>query len=275
MDLNTLIDQETLNSWQFFVATNLAVTLVRYVQMRLLVSLSRSKFAEQTRITFKPQITEKQIDREAVWPNGFLTDISLSLLVYYFGCFQNMPLMDWRGFFVQFLIHITIVEFVYYWVHRLLHWGWIYKRYHQYHHASINTEPTTSISFEFGERLVYTILFSITPILCYYLGYQSYITFAYQLVWFDFQNACGHINFEFLPRWFIDSPLFYFWYSPSYHSIHHTRFKKNYSLFMPWPDVVFGTAEMKLTREIFVKALDGSPTAPPQNIITENLDEVV
>ena len=243
--------------------------------MRSLVALGRSEYAEKTRITHKPTITEKQHDRESVWPNGFLIDIAASLFVYYFGCFQHMPLFDWRGIPVQFLVHITVVEFIYYWVHRILHWGWIYKKYHQYHHASINTEPTTSISFEFGERLVYTILFSITPIMTYYLGYQSHIAFAYQLLWFDFQNGCGHINFEFLPRWFIDTPLFYFWYSPSYHSIHHTRFKKNYSLFMPWPDMLFGTAEMKLCKEIFVKALDGNPTAPPPNIVAENLEETV
>jgi aldehyde decarbonylase len=241
--------------------------------MKLMVTVGRSKFAEQTRITSRPPITEKQIERESVWQYGYVPDILAAMLVFYFGCFNNMPWFDWRAIFVQFLIHITIVEFIYYWAHRILHFGWIYKRYHQYHHASINTEPTTSVSFEMGERIVYTILFSVTPILSYYLGYQSYITFAYQLLWFDFQNGCGHINFEFFPKWLIDTPLWYFWYTASYHSIHHTKFKKNYSLFMPWPDMLFGTADMKLTRDVFTKALEGTPYVPSQQTVNENLDE--
>ena len=266
-------DPNNVNSWQLMIGFNIFVTILRIIQMKLLVALGRSRLADKTRITFKPAISEKQLKRESVWIYGFLPDIASALIAFYFGSFHDMPLIRWEGFIVQFFIHITIVEFIYYWVHRALHWGWLYKAYHQYHHASINTEPTTSVSFEFGERIVYTLLFSITPIVCDYLGYQSFITLAYQLLWFDFQNGCGHINFEFFPKWFVESPLFYFWYSPSYHSIHHTRFKKNYSLFMPWPDVLFDTAEMKLTKEVFIKAIEGSPTAPPQNLVSENLDE--
>lgn len=274
MDIITtyLSDPNYLNSWQFMICFNIVVTVLRMIQMKTLVAIGRSSWAEQTRITFKPVIGDKQWKRESVWIYGFTPDVVLTLLAFYFGGFHDMPLFNWEGFVVQFFIHITIVEFIYYWAHRALHIGWLYKQYHQYHHASINTEPTTSVSFEMGERIIYTLLFSITPITCDLLGYQSVITLAYQLLWFDFQNGYGHINFEFFPRWFVDSPLFYFWYSPSYHSIHHTRFKKNYSLFMPWPDVVFGTAEMKLTKEVFLKAIDHQPTAPPQNLVTENLD---
>jgi predicted amino acid dehydrogenase len=59
---------------------------------------------------------------------------------------------------------------------------------------------------------------------------------------FDVLNEGGHINFEVLPEWYFNSPLKWIIYSPTFHSLHHTKFKKNFSLFMPWTDLLFGTA---------------------------------
>jgi len=173
-----------------------------------------------------------------------------------FGTFAGQPLVDWWGLVVMAVVHATLVEFVYYWVHRALHIGWMFKRWHAYHHASINTEPTTSFSFEPGERIIYTVLFSLAPFTTYYLGYGSWLSLFVYLIWFDITNGFGHINFEMMPKWFASSPLWYFGYTPSYHSIHHTRFKKNFSLFMVWPDVLFGTADLNLTLNVFNGALD-------------------
>lgn len=63
-------------------------------------------------------------------------------------------------------------------------------------------------------------------------------------------NEGGHINFEFLPDWYHKSPLRWVFYSPTFHSVHHTKFKKNYSLFMPWTDILFKTAIYKNSEEI-------------------------
>lgn len=233
-----------------------ALLVTRVLVLRAMQNASRSKRAEQTRITKKPVITEKQHKRESVWPIGFTLDTVLTGIFFYFQIFSPvMPILSMWGIVLQLVIHCTIVEFIYYWLHRALHWKWIFKQWHQYHHASVNTEPTTGFSFEIGERLTYIALFAITPVLTAYLGYQSWFAFAFHQVWFDIMNEIGHINFEFFPVWFMDSPLSLFWYTPSYHSIHHTRFKKNYSLFMPWPDMVFGTADMSRTYDTFHKAL--------------------
>lgn len=262
MEEVTARDVYNYDSWLFFGTFCVGVSILRYIQIQLLQTLSRSKYAERTRITKSPIINEKQLERESVWPQGFLIDLAAMFFVFYFDCFKGMEMFQWKAIFVQLIFHCTVVEFLYYWFHRALHVGWLFKKYHAYHHASINTEPTTSLSFEVGERLAYTVLFAFTPIASYYLGYQSYITFAIQMLWFDLQNGLGHINFEFLPCWFYESPLAAIWYSPSYHSIHHTRFKKNFSLFMPWPDLLFGTCDMARTTDVFYQAIDQSPPPP-------------
>lgn len=251
--------------WTIWAAYIVGLTALRVLVLQFTQALSRSKLAEENRITKRPIINEKQHQRESVWPMGFILDAALMVVLFYFGLLTDMPLFDGRALLWQFAIHCTVVEFVYYWLHRALHWKFLYKHWHQYHHASVNTEPTTALSFELGERLVYTALFAVTPIGSYLLGHQSYATLALHLVWFDVMNYIGHINFEFFPTMWCESLLALTFYTPSYHSIHHTRFKKNYSLFMTWPDLLFGTSDMTRTRDVHFEAqhLTNEPTSEP------------
>jgi len=260
-----------LSDFSTWVVWNIITIAIRTVLMGSLVWLGRTKLADRFRITKVPVIRAEQQERESVWPIGFWFDFAALVVSYYAGAFHNMPFWNGAGIFWMFIMHITIVEFLYYWLHRLLHVKWVYQTYHQYHHASINTEAKTCLSFEIGERLSYTLLFAIAPYLAWYMGVLSYSSLLLYFVWFDINNGGGHINFEFLPKIFYDSPLGLFWYSPSYHSIHHTRFKLNFSLFMPWPDLLFGTADMKLTKDVFTKAISGG-NAPPSVIEHANME---
>jgi len=231
--------------------------VLRVINLKCMMALSRSKFADQTRITKKPAITTKQHNRESVWPLGFLIDWTLEVSFFYLGIFDNYTVFNFQGLLWMLLLHVTLIEFFYYWWHVALHWRFLYKRWHQYHHASINTEPSTSLSFEIGERLSYTALFAVVPVITSLMGVESWCGWIIYQLWFDINNGGGHINFEFFPRWFMDSVLGLVWYTPSYHSIHHTRFKYNFSLFMPWPDLMFGTADWPRTKEVFIKSLEG------------------
>ena len=55
----------------------------------------------------------------------------------------------------------------------------------------------------------------------------------------------GHCNWEFMPLWlYTKVPLLkYLIYTPSYHSLHHSRVHTNFCLFMPIYDWMFGTLE--------------------------------
>ncbi|AQK55501.1 Protein ECERIFERUM 1 [Zea mays] len=69
-------------------------------------------------------------------------------------------------------------------------------------------------------------------------------------------KSLGHCNFELVPRLLFDvfPPLKYLMYTPSFHSLHHTQFRSNYSLFMPLYDHLYGTALCE--REIQVHVVD-------------------
>jgi sterol desaturase/sphingolipid hydroxylase (fatty acid hydroxylase superfamily) len=217
----------------------------RVVLLKSLVAFGRSSYAEKYRITKRPLITDKQIERESVWPLGYFLDFLAVVLIFACGRFQNVEIIGndfWYSALWHIMVHATVVEFVYYWFHRFLHIQVVYKYWHQYHHKSINTEPTTGVSFEIGERLSYTVLFAISPIICDFYGHSSLLLFFLYYIAFDLLNEGGHINFDVMPAWFYNTPLKYIIYSPVFHAVHHTRFKRNYSLFMPWSDILFGSA---------------------------------
>jgi len=264
-DLSTATTASTSSSpwallntpFTFFFGFCLLLWAVRVVILKSLVALGRSKYAETLRITRKPVITDKQLEREAIWVYGYGYDTVAMVLIYYMGHLNHLSLASnlitsvcWMLFW-----HAVVVEPIYYAFHRLLHWQWFYKNFHQYHHKSINTEPTTGVSFEIYERVSYTILFAVSPLIVDQQGYSSYLSFALYYVWFDIMNEGGHINFEPLPNWWLNSPLKYVFYSPSFHSVHHTKFKKNYSLFMPYTDLLFGTA-------VYSESKDNAPLLP-------------
>lgn len=62
---------------------------------------------------------------------------------YSFSLGIHLPLWRMDGVIMTILLHAGPVEFLYYWLHRLLHHHYLYSRYHSHHHSSIATEPIT------------------------------------------------------------------------------------------------------------------------------------
>ncbi|XP_044361758.1 very-long-chain aldehyde decarbonylase GL1-5-like, partial [Triticum aestivum] len=143
------------------------------------------------------------------------------------------------------VLHAGPVELLYYLFHRALHHHLLYTRYHSHHHASIVTEPITSVIHPFAELLAYQLLFSIPMITCALTGTASIITFEIYLIYIDYMNNMGHCNFDLVPCWLFkwSPPLKYLIYTPSFHSLHHTQFRTYYSLFMPFYDYIYNTMD--------------------------------
>ncbi|GMN69770.1 hypothetical protein TIFTF001_038815 [Ficus carica] len=133
------------------------------------------------------------------------------------------------------------VEFLYYWLHRALHHHFLYSRYHSHHHSSIVTEPISAVIHPFAELVAYFILFAIPLLITVHTRTASMASVFGYVIYIDFMNNLGHCNFELIPKWLFSMlpPLKYFIYSPSYHSLHHTQFRTNYSLFMPLYDYIY------------------------------------
>ncbi|KAK1291036.1 Protein ECERIFERUM 1 [Acorus calamus] len=233
--------------------------LVRAIHNQIWISLSRFQNARSKHRIVNKSIEFDQVDRERNWDDQIL----LNGLIFYVGLMYipqalNLPMWRTEGAVMMALIHMGPVEFLYYWLHRALHHHFLYSRYHSHHHSSIVTEPITSVIHPFLEHVFYFILFAIPMLVTIFKGSCSVLALLGYLSYIDFMNNMGHCNFELVPMrlFHLFPPLKYLMYTPSFHSLHHTQFRTNYSLFMPFYDYIYNTMD-ESTDDLYERSIQG------------------
>ncbi|GMP42482.1 hypothetical protein CsSME_00012217 [Camellia sinensis var. sinensis] len=238
--------------------------LWRAVHNQLWITYSRHRTAKGNNRIVDKSIEFDQVDRESNWDDQILFG---GLLFYIVNMTvpgaSHIPIWRTDGVVVTVLLHMGPVEFLYYWLHRALHHHYLYSRYHSHHHSSIVTEPITSVIHPFAEHIAYFVLFAIPMVTTVLIGSASLVSGFGYITYIDLMNNMGHCNFEFIPKWIfsIFPPLKYLMYTPSFHSLHHTQFRTNYSLFMPIYDYIYGTMDKSTDslHEISLKREEDSP----------------
>jgi Delta7-sterol 5-desaturase len=127
-----------------------------------------------------------------------------------------------------------------YWTHRAMHrWKWLW-RLHAHHHRSRITQPTSAISFSFGEKLVFYTLGWLLPVAAW--SHAAPISLAGIVAFYSFYfvtSPLAHGNFELAShrlRW----PMKALGTATS-HALHHARVTGNYGFLTSIQDRVFGT----------------------------------
>ncbi|KAE8650284.1 very-long-chain aldehyde decarbonylase CER1 isoform X2 [Cucumis sativus] len=231
--------------------------LWRMIHSQIWISFSRHRTAKGTARIVDKGVEFEQVDRERNWDDQIL----LNGVLFYItsNCIEkasNLPLWRTDGVVMVFLLHAGPVEFLYYWFHRALHHHYLYSRYHSHHHSSIVTEPITSVIHPFAEEFAYFVLFAIPIMTAVFSGTMSVGAYVVYITYIDFMNYMGHCNFEFIPNrlFTLFPPLRFLLYTPSFHSLHHTQFRTNYSLFMPFYDYLYATVH-KSTDDLYFESL--------------------
>ncbi|KAG9445775.1 hypothetical protein H6P81_011903 [Aristolochia fimbriata] len=236
----------------------------RWLHNQIWISLSRFQTARSKHRIIQKGIDYEQVDREGNWDDQILLNGSfLYLSSMFLPGANHLPFWNTKGVVMTILIHTGPVEFLYYWAHRALHHHYLYARYHSHHHSSIVTEPITSVIHPFGEHLLYFTLFTIPLISMTSTRTSSIFIIAAYETYIDFMNNLGHCNFELVPKWLFQlfPPLKYIMYTPSFHSLHHTQFRTNYALFMPFYDYLYGTAD-KSSESLYEASHEGRKETP-------------
>lgn len=163
---------------------------------------------------------------------------------------------------LQAIVVILVLDFVFYVTHRLKHrWPW-WWRLHETHHSSRELDWLSSVRFHPLEKALDRVLF-LLPLTI--LGPSAEALVIWSLVDVFF-GMFGHANV----RWRI-GPLIYLFVGPEMHRWHHSRdsklrecnFGNNLSIF----DWMFGTAYLSPdTAEEFGLA---DPDYPLENIVTQ------
>ncbi|XP_055817651.1 very-long-chain aldehyde decarbonylase CER1-like [Solanum dulcamara] len=260
----TFFMSEDESQRDMFYILVLPFTLSRIVHYQLWISISRYRTAKGNHRIVDKSIEFDQVDRESNWDD----QVILLGLLHYIGYLileqaHHMPVWRTDGIIITALIHIGPVEFLYYWLHRALHHHFLYACYHSHHHSSIFTEPITAVIHPFAEILAYFTLFAIPMLTTIFTGTVSMASLGVYAIYIDFMNLMGHCNFELIPKWMFSilPPLKYLMYTPSYHSLHHTQFRTNYSLFMPLYDYIYDTVD-KSSDTLYEKSLEREAEVP-------------
>ncbi|CAI0447898.1 unnamed protein product [Linum tenue] len=220
--------------------------LLRFLHNEVWLSLHRRRTATPAnRIVNKP-IDAHQLRRESNWDDQIIMS---GLLLYGVrtalpGWITDLPFWRTDGVVLTAVLHAGPVEFLYYWLHRALHHHFLYSRYHSHHHSSVVTQPITAVIHPFVETMAYIVLFAVPMVTVAFTGTASVAAIYGYIFYIDFMNNMGHCNFRSPFDYFAYFPLLnLLMYTPTYHSVHHTKLQKNYSLFMPLYDYIYKTME--------------------------------
>ncbi|KAF8110634.1 hypothetical protein N665_0081s0064 [Sinapis alba] len=255
-----------------------ALMVWRIVYSQVWISFSRYQTAKGTKRIVDKSIEFDQVDRERTWDDQIIFNTLIAYLakVYMIGT-DTLPFWRLDGLVLVALLHAGPVEFIYYWFHRALHHHFLYSRYHSHHHSSIVTEPITSVVHPFAEHIAYSLILVMPLVTTFLCGTVSVVSIALYITYIDFMNNLGHCNFELIPKFCFSlfPPLKFLCYTPSFHSLHHTQFRTNYSLFMPMYDYIYGTND-KCSDSLYETSLEQEEEKPDAIYLTHltSLDSI-
>ncbi|WP_414526535.1 sterol desaturase family protein [Nodularia chucula] len=139
--------------------------------------------------------------------------------------------------FFGIILYFLIVDFFYYWFHRCQHTNSFLWEQHKFHHSEVSLNVTSSRRVHWLEEplvllfiiLPMTLLFNIQPI-------QAGLLAFIEILWLQFIHMNLRLGSGKL------SPIIA---SPQHHRIHHSyqpeHIDKNYAVFFPIWDIIFGS----------------------------------
>jgi sterol desaturase/sphingolipid hydroxylase (fatty acid hydroxylase superfamily) len=142
------------------------------------------------------------------------------------------PLVDAKPLAVRILVAFVLFDFLAYWVHRAAHASALLWRVHRVHHAEQAFGPLTTFRFHVAE-VAWRMAVQFIPL--YLLGIAANIPRSVYIAFIAF-NVLAHSGlgwtFGAVGRALV---------SPAYHGDHHRGERRNYAMFLPFWDDLFGT----------------------------------
>jgi sterol desaturase/sphingolipid hydroxylase (fatty acid hydroxylase superfamily) len=136
------------------------------------------------------------------------------------------------------LLNALIIDFFFYWFHRCQHTVSVLWQIHLLHHSDMALNVTTTHRVHFLEHLL-TPFFLIVPVLILFdlPDKEMFWIATVPALWSYFVHANARIGFGRF--WWLLS-------SPQYHRVHHSilpeHHDRNFAVWFPFYDVLFGTA---------------------------------
>ena len=187
-------------------------------------------------------LLKKTALKHVFFNNCILTPTALAIQYYFTSIpYQIAPekFPTIQTFFLQIIFFILIEDTVSYWIHRLLHTSFFYKRIHKVHHSFKNSIAiVTTFQHPLEFILIGMIPTSSGPAI---LGSSVHLFTLY--MWISLktiESIDGHCGYEFPWSPFRIMPLSA---GADYHGFHHSHNQGNFGAFFTIWDFLFGTNE--------------------------------
>ena len=140
----------------------------------------------------------------------------------------------WYVVIAQLGFCILVDDFLYYWMHRTMHKGWLLKHVHSIHHR---IRHTTAINGNYMHSIEYLCTAGLTLIGPMLLGVHLHVLWIW-LVLRQYEATDGHCGYVF--PW-NPGHLIPLYEGAGYHDFHHAKYQGNYAGFLPYLDRFWDT----------------------------------
>ncbi len=151
--------------------------------------------------------------------------------------YVRVGVYGWGWFILSIGLMIVLHDAYFYWTHRLMHHPRLYRMLHHPHHLSTSPTPWAAYAFSSAEAVVQA---GIGPLIVFTIPVHP-VAFAIFMTWQIAFNVFGHCGYEIFPRWFLRSRAGLLLNSVTHHTLHHERFRANFSLYFNVWDRLMGT----------------------------------
>ncbi|GAB0097319.1 delta(7)-sterol 5(6)-desaturase erg32 [Sergentomyia squamirostris] len=172
----------------------------------------------------------------------------------------------WWWLFLQAIVIFVYQDYATYWIHRIYHFPWLYKRFHKLHHQY--KQPTVfSVTAIHPVEIVHIQLTLLLPIVVIPVHWAPF----YAVVFYTYYHAIlDHSGIAFKAHWW--QP----WQpDATFHDNHHQYFHVNFGFNIKYWDTLHGTARRKdrvYTEDIFY-GVGKSFEDVPEDILLNDLRE--
>mgnify|MGYP006271643777 FL=1 len=142
----------------------------------------------------------------------------------------------WGYTLFSIVLLVVLHDAYFYWIHRLMHTRWLYRRVHRVHHHSHNPSPWTALSFHPLEALLEVGIIGLV----FVMPLHPMAIFVYSTLSLG-MNFMGHLGFEIFPAHTLKHPLLRWFNTSTHHNMHHEKGRRNYGLYFNIWDTWMGT----------------------------------
>lgn len=234
-----------------FVLSVLALVVTPYVMAFFWYRREKKGRAHRIyALDYEPGQLKREL-KNSIWMPIHAT---IAATFYLSGAFRNDSVLSYFG---TVLLTYVWAEVFHYYSHLSFHHKsllWI----HEEHHKSKINSPFTALSFSFVEKLIFSVcIFALPALVDRFITPVNYYGIVTWYLGYLIINSFAHANFEPKSDKYLDRVGRWIT-STTYHSLHHSRYVKNYGLGTRFLDRLHDTEWADYER-VFVAAKSNQP----------------